>query len=227
MQVSVPSPSPIPVTPIPSGCGDGADGFGGVVIPCCGARPQQLTPSPCPDLGSLQAANPDPEGRGLLCSWVLCLSLHPCVIPAVTHVLLAARQYSQFPGVNPSLVTHTVSQQTAAALSALMRLDLPGSGNVSAGGEAMGRWSGDGGQGGGRGGGWGTAHCSATATLGALGIAQPISARDEGLLVHPHAWRIRRNFFPETVVVRWYGCPGGGCGGSLHLGVFQNRGCGA
>lgn len=77
------------------------------------------------------------------------------------------------------------------------------------------------------GGGWGTAHCSATATLGALGIAQPISARDEGLLVHPHAWRIRRNFFPETVVVRWYGCPGGGCGGSLHLGVFQNRGCGA
>lgn len=91
----------------------------------------------------------------------------------------------------------------------------------------MGRWSGDGGQGGGRGGGWGTAHCSATATLGALGIAQPISARDEGLLVHPHAWRIRRNFFPETVVVRWYGCPGGGCGGSLPLGVLQNRGCGA
>lgn len=228
MQVSVPSPSPIPVTPIPSGYGDGADGFGGVVIPCCGARPQQLTPSPCPDLGSLQAANPDPEGRGLLCSWVLCLSLHPCVIPAVTHVLLAARQYSQFPGVNPSLVTHTNSVTTNSV--GVIRLNEIGSAGLrecqcwrGSNGEMVGGWR----SGGWEGGGLGDSPLLCHRHPGALGIAQPISARDEGLLVHPHAWRIRRNFFPETVVVRWYGCPGGGCGGSLPLGVFQNRGCGA
>lgn len=153
MQVSVPSPSPIPVTPIPSGCGDGADGFGGVVIPCCGARPQQLTPSPCPDLGSLQAANPDPEGRGLLCSWVLCLSLHPCVIPAVTHVLLAARQYSQFPGVNPSLVTHTDSVTTNSG--GVIRLNEIGSARLrecqcwrGSNGEMVGGWRSGGWEGG-------------------------------------------------------------------------------
>lgn len=153
VQVSVPSPSPIPVTPIPSGCGDGADGFGGVVIPCCGARPQQLTPSPCPDLGSLQAANPDPEGRGLLCSWVLCLSLHPCVIPAVTHVLLAARQYSQFPGVNPSLVTHTNSVTTNSG--GVIRLNEIGSAGLrecqcwrGSNGEMVGGWRSGGWEGG-------------------------------------------------------------------------------
>lgn len=153
VQVSVPSPSPIPVTPIPSGYGDGADGFGGVVIPCCGARPQQLTPSPCPDLGSLQAANPDPEGRGLLCSWVLCLSLHPCVIPAVTHVLLAARQYSQFPGVNPSLVTHTDSVTTNSG--GVIRLNEIGSAGLrecqcwrGSNGEMVGGWRSGGWEGG-------------------------------------------------------------------------------
>lgn len=76
-------------------------------------------------------------------------------------------------------------------------------------------------------GGWGTAHCCAT--LGALGNAQPTSAKDEGILVRPMHGRLG-GISSQT---EWW-CVGRaelgqlprGLRGVTAPGVFQNHGCG-
>lgn len=178
-----------------------------------------LTPFPCPVWGHC-TANPDPEGTGLLCSWVLCLSLHPCVVPAVTHVLLAARQYSQFPGVNPLLVTHTNGVTTNSSGVICFH-------EIRSAGLWEQRWrrSNGGIFGGWKSGGWGAGgQPTAVPPWGLWAMLSPPVPRMRGSSCVP-CMEDEEEFLPRqsggVLVERsWDSCPGG-CGGSLPLGCSR------